>query len=106
IGRLSFGGVGGGGGFGGFGGGAAARPAGGPGAAPAGAAPRGGFGGPAPAPQPPIVLSRLGKDYIVTQTNVRAGTVMRVTTEREEMTVTLREMDAGSWFVLELSRLD
>src|SRR5690606_1813024 len=125
IGRLSFGGVGGGGGFGGFGGGAAGRPAGGPpagappagapagappaaavaggpGAAPAGGPPRGGFGGPAPAPQPPIVVSRLGKDYTVTQTNVRAGTEMRVTTEREEMNVTLREMDEGSWIMLEL----
>lgn len=48
------------------------------------------------------MLSRLGKDYTVTQTNVRAGTEMRVTTEREEMTVTLREMDEGSWIVLEL----
>lgn len=48
------------------------------------------------------MLSRLGKDYTVTQTNVRAGTEMKVTTEREELNLTLREMDEGSWVILEL----
>jgi hypothetical protein len=115
IGRLSFGG---GGGFGAFGGGGPPPGAGGPppgaggpppgaggpppGAAPAGGPPRGGFGGGAPAPQPPIVLSRLGKDYTVTQTNVRSGTEIKVSTERAELNLTLRELDEGSWIMLEL----
>ena len=33
---------------------------------------------------------------------MRAGTEIKVTTEREEMNLTLREMDKGSWVVLEL----
>jgi len=129
IGRLTFGG--GGGGFGRRGGGAgpgaaaaggrgaapvAAAGAGGPaapaaaagrGGAPGAGAPgggRGGFGGGAggaPA-QPPIVLSRNGKDYNVTATNVRAGTEIKVTTERPTVALTLNEMDAGSWVIFEL----
>ena len=145
VGRLTFGGPGG-GGFGGFGGaggaslggaggagpgaagpGAAAGPGGraapavgtapvafgGPGAAgPGGPAPRGaagpgalgaqpgGAGGP-PA-QPPVVLSRNGKEYTVTGTNVRAGTEIKVTTERPSLNLTLTEMDAGSWVIFEL----
>ncbi len=35
-----------------------------------------------PPPQPPIVLSRNGRDYTVTSTNVRAGTEIKVATER------------------------
>jgi cell migration-inducing and hyaluronan-binding protein len=68
--------------------------------APAG---RGGFGrGPAAAPEPPVVLSRNGKDYTVTQSNVRAGTEIKVTTERPEMSLSLRELDKGSWVIFEL----
>src|SRR5690606_22831606 len=54
---------------------AAAAGRGGPGAA-AGRGGRGGrAGGPAAAPQPPVVLSRKGKEFTVTGgTNVRAGT--------------------------------
>ena len=36
----------------------------------------------APPPQPPVVLSRNGKDYTMTAINVRAGTEIKVTTER------------------------
>src|SRR5690606_29182663 len=117
IGRLSFGGGGGppragGGGPGGAparggagGPGAVAGAPGGPGAAPAGAevvrpitvAPRG--AGPA---QPPVVLSRNGREYTVTSTNVRAGTEIKVTTERPTVNLTLTEMDQGSWVVFEL----
>jgi cell migration-inducing and hyaluronan-binding protein len=133
VGRLSFGG--GGGGFGARGGGApraggagpgaAAGPGApaGPGAAPAGAgapgpgaagpgpgagpgAPggRGGrAGGPAQPPQPPVVLSRNGREFTVTGgTNVRAGTEIKVTTERPSLPLTLTELDSGSWVIFEL----
>jgi cell migration-inducing and hyaluronan-binding protein len=113
IGRLSFGG---GGGFGGFGGargaGAARGAAAGPGAAngPGVGAGRGGpgtpggrFGAPAGPPQPPVVLSRNGKDFTVTGgTTVRAGTEIKVTTERPSVPLTLTELDRGSWVIFEL----
>ena len=38
----------------------------------------------------------------MTQTNVRAGTEIKLTTEREELNLTLRELDEGSWVILEL----
>ncbi len=123
VGRLNFGG---GGGFGARGGGApiaggagpgaaagAGAPA-GPGAAPArGGAPGPGAAGPgAPggraggrggaAAQPPVVLSRNGKEYTVTGTNVRAGTEIKVTTERPSVNLTLNELDRGSWVIFEL----
>jgi len=125
IGRLSFGGPGGapvGGGRGAnlFG---AAAPAGGagPGAAGAAGAPAAaaGPGGPAPGaagppgalgagganrppPPPPVVLTRNGREYTFNSGNVRAGTEMRVATERPSLNLTLTEMDAGSWVVFEL----
>jgi hypothetical protein len=93
--------------------------AGGPGAAPAGAgvprAPagpgpggpggppaRGGFGA-APA-QPPVVLSRNGRDYpiIVGGSNVRTGTEIKVTTERPTLPLRLSELDKGSWVIFQL----
>ena len=50
------------------------------------------------------MLSRNGRDYPVTQnqSNVRAGTEIRVTTERPTVTLGLREMDLGSWVIFEL----
>jgi cell migration-inducing and hyaluronan-binding protein len=73
VGRLNIGGTGG----GGFGGGAAAEP---------------------------VVLSRDGRDFPVArnQSNVRAGTEIRVTTERPDLSLSLREMDEGSWVIFEL----
>jgi hypothetical protein len=120
IGRLTFGGGGlpprgGGAGPGGAGPGGA-----GPGAAPArGAAPGaagGAAGAAAPAgggvtpitvqrggaAQPPVTLSRNGRDYTVTQSTIRAGTEMKVKTERESLALTINEMDAGSWVIFEL----
>jgi cell migration-inducing and hyaluronan-binding protein len=118
IGRLTFGG--GGAGFGGARGAGPARgTVAGPGAAaglaspgapsapgavagrggPAGGFGRGGAGAP---PQPPVVLSRNGKEYNVTGTNVRAGTEIRVTTERPTVALSLTELDAGSWVIFEL----
>jgi cell migration-inducing and hyaluronan-binding protein len=63
-------------------------------------APAGGAG--RPPPQPPVVLSRDGREYTVTSTNVRAGTEIKVTTERPSLPLTLTEMDAGSWVIFEL----
>jgi hypothetical protein len=129
VGRLNVGGPGGTGGFGGFGGrgfgglarGAGASPgggqggvavAGGPGAGNGGpggpgaayGGPGGGAGGRGPGgtPQPPVILSRDGKEYNVTGTNVRAGTEIKVTTERPTVSLSLTELDAGSWVILEL----
>jgi cell migration-inducing and hyaluronan-binding protein len=117
IGRLTVGGPGGGRGafggpgaakgapgglFGAGGAGAAKGGPGGPGAAQGGpGAAKGGPGG-APA-QPPVVLSRNGKQYAVTGgTNVRAGTEIKVTTERPSVNLTLTELDRGSWVIFEL----
>jgi cell migration-inducing and hyaluronan-binding protein len=77
----------------------------GPGAAGPGGPPAfGGFGGgPGGAPpQPPVVLSRNGKDYTVTGTNVRAGTEIKVTTERPNLNLNVNELDKGSWLVFQL----
>ena len=78
---------------------APARPA-GPVAAAAPARPA----GPAPAPQQPITLSRNGKDFNLTanQSTVRAGTEIRVKTERPEVAISLSEMAKDSWVVFEL----
>jgi len=52
----------------------------------------------------PVTLSRNGKDFRITanQSNVRAGTEMRVNTERTEISLSVREMDQGSWVMFEL----
>jgi cell migration-inducing and hyaluronan-binding protein len=120
VGRMNVGGGGGAVGFGrGRGGappGAAAGGRGGPGApgaqaaAPGAAAGRGGPGaaggraGGAGAPaQPPVVLSHNGKDFTATgATNVRAGTEYKVTTERPSLSLSITELDAGSWVMFEL----
>jgi cell migration-inducing and hyaluronan-binding protein len=125
IGRMTVGGGGGAVGFGGFGGGGG-RGAGGPGAGPArGGAPgpgAGARGGGAAAPVtfaiapgggrirgtaapsgPPIVLSRNGKEFTANgATNVRAGTEYKVTTERPSLSLSVTELDAGSWVMFEL----
>jgi hypothetical protein len=113
IGRLGFGG---GGGFN-FG---PPRGAGGPAAgnvagaqAPGAGGPPPGFGGAGPGagsrmggpqqPQPPVILSHKGRQFTVTgSTNVRAGTEIKVTTERETLNLNATELEAGSWLVLEL----
>jgi len=77
-------------------------PAAGGGAAPAG---RGGArGGGGAAAQQPIVLSRNGKDFKITgnQSTVRAGTEILVKTERQRVSLSLAEMDQGSWVIFEL----
>ena len=56
------------------------------------------------APRQPITLSRNGKDFNITanQSTVRAGTEIRVTTERPEVAISLSEMAKDSWVVFEL----
>ncbi|HEY4211339.1 MAG TPA: hypothetical protein VGM84_07645, partial [Steroidobacteraceae bacterium] len=67
------------------------------------AAPGGRVGRPAGPPQPPVVLSRNGKDVTLTgETNIRAGTEIKVTTERPSMDLRLSELDSGSWVIFEL----
>src|SRR5688500_14856290 len=62
-------------------------------------------GGPGAAPaQPPVVLSRNGKDYTIVTggSNVRAGTEIKLTTERPSLSLTLSELDKGSWVIFQL----
>ena len=74
-----------------------------PGAGGPGAAGPGGPGARAAAPaQPPVVLSRNGKEYTVTSGNVRAGTEIKVTTERQDLNLSVTELDKGSWVIFEL----
>jgi cell migration-inducing and hyaluronan-binding protein len=58
----------------------------------------------AAAPALPIILSRNGKDFKITanQSTVRAGTEIRVKTERPEVAISLSEMAKDSWVVFEL----
>ena len=49
------------------------------------------------------MLSRNGKNYTVNgASNVRAGTTIKVTTERPSLNLSLTELDKGSWVVFEL----
>jgi cell migration-inducing and hyaluronan-binding protein len=117
IGRMNVGGGGGAVGFGGFGGGGrggGAPGAGGRGAGPAPAAaaqpvvfaiaPGGGRIRGTRAPSgPPVVLSRNGKSFTADgETNVRAGTEYKVSTERPSVNINVKELDAGSWVMFEL----
>jgi cell migration-inducing and hyaluronan-binding protein len=85
-------------------------PGGAPGGAPAGGGGRGGgpvvgartgrIGDP---PQPVAVLSFNGKDFPVGgATNVRAGSEFKVTTERTSLSLSVSELDKGSWVMFEL----
>ena len=69
---------------------------------PGGPAGPGGFGA-APA-QPPVILSRNGRDYtiVVGGSNVRAGTEIKLTTERPTVSLRLTELDKGSWVIFQL----
>jgi cell migration-inducing and hyaluronan-binding protein len=55
-------------------------------------------------PQPPIALVRNGKEFKISGdiSTVRAGTEIEVKTEREEVTLSIAEMDEGSWVIFEL----
>jgi cell migration-inducing and hyaluronan-binding protein len=61
------------------------------------------FARPSGPPPPPVVLSRDGKELTLAgDTNVRAGTEIKVTTERPAVDLRLSEMDSGSWMIFEL----
>ena len=49
-----------------------------------------------------MILSRNGKEYNVTSGNVRAGTEIKVTTERPSVNLSVTELDKGSWVIFEL----
>ena len=104
VGRGAAAGPGGTGGPGGRGAAAGPGGAGGRGGAAAGPGARGGRGGGAGAPaQPPVVLSFNGKDFpVIGATNVRAGAEFKVTTERPSLSLSVAELDAGSWVMFEL----
>ena len=54
-------------------------------------------------PPPPVVLSRNGKEFtLVGEANVRAGTEIKLTTERPSVALRLAELDKGSWVLFEL----
>jgi len=55
-------------------------------------------------PQAPIALVRDGKEFKVhgDQSTVRAGTEIEVKTERPEVTLSLTEMNEGSWVIFQL----
>ncbi len=57
-----------------------------------------------PAPPAPIVVVRNGKEHKITnnQSTVRAGTEIQVLTERPEVSLSVSEMDQGSWIMFEL----
>lgn len=48
------------------------------------------------------MLSRNGQEFTVSSTNVRAGTEIKVATERPSLNITLAELDKGSWVIFEL----
>jgi len=56
------------------------------------------------APQAPIALVRDGREFRISgdQSTVKAGTEIQVKTDREEVTLSLAEMDQGSWVIFEL----
>ncbi len=60
-------------------------------------------GVPAAPSGPPVVLSRNGKEFTANgETNVRAGTEYKVTTERPSVNINVKELDTGSWVMFEL----
>jgi cell migration-inducing and hyaluronan-binding protein len=79
--------------------GAAAGPG---GAAPGGAGGPGAFGAGRPPAQPPVFLSRNGREVSFNSGTIRAGIELEVTTERPSLNLTLSELDAGSWVIFEL----
>ena len=50
-----------------------------------------------------MIVSRNGKEFTLTaETNIRAGTEIKVTTERPSVALRLSELDSGSWVIFEL----
>jgi cell migration-inducing and hyaluronan-binding protein len=83
------------------GGPAAPSPAPRPAAAPAGPPPV--FGRPAGPPPPPVVVSGNGAEFTLAgDTNIRAGSEIKVVTERPAVALRLSELDPGSWVIFQL----
>jgi cell migration-inducing and hyaluronan-binding protein len=79
--------------------GGAGAPGGAAGPGRGGAAGRGGFGG----GNPPITLSRNGKELDANgSTTIRSGTEIKAVTDRPSMSISVSELDAGSWVIFEL----
>jgi len=57
-----------------------------------------------PPPELPLALVRNGREFRITgsQSTVRAGTEVEVKTERPVVTLSLSEMDQGSWVIFKL----
>jgi len=54
-------------------------------------------------PQPPVVVSRNDNEFTLTgETNIRAGTEIKVATQRPSVALRLSELDRGSWVLFEL----
>jgi len=71
--------------------------------APGAAAGRGGGAGGRGAAAPQITLSRNGRKFTVTgETTIRSGTEIRAETEMSPLSISLRELDSGSWVIFEL----
>jgi cell migration-inducing and hyaluronan-binding protein len=50
-----------------------------------------------------VILSRNGREFTADgETNVRAGSEYKVTTERPSVNINVKELDAGSWVMFEL----
>jgi cell migration-inducing and hyaluronan-binding protein len=77
---------------------------GGPGGPAGRGGPGGGLGGPGGgAVAEPVILSRNGRQLeYAGETTIRSGAEVRVETARQAMSLSLREMDTGSWVIFEL----
>ena len=74
-----------------------------PGAAAGRGGPAGGGGRGAAGAANPIVLSRNGRNFTVTgTTNVRAGTEIKAQTEAPSVSISVSELESGSWVIFEL----
>jgi cell migration-inducing and hyaluronan-binding protein len=56
----------------------------------------------------PVTVLRNGKDHKITanQSNVRSGSQIQVNTDREELHLSVRELDQGAWVIFELPGYD
>jgi hypothetical protein len=51
----------------------------------------------------PVILSRNGRELTVSgDTTIRSGTEIKAETERTPLSISVRELDSGSWVILEL----
>jgi cell migration-inducing and hyaluronan-binding protein len=61
------------------------------------------FGRPAGPPPPPVIVSGNGAEFTLAgDTNIRAGSEIKLTTERPAVALRLSELDPGSWVIFQL----